>query len=488
VTIAIRGGAPVNNGVTGTAAPSVTLTGSTQPAAGDVLIIIHCNDFYLLSNMPTPTVGGSTSGVNAITNAVADGGSNLGHIKAYYYVVPSTGDLTITVSETGAHDEEKNIIVYVLSGADTSTVIDTAGNAVYTATASHGLPNISPATANAYLIAHDNSGGGADVASYTPPSGMTEQYDASNSASMGVTGASLQLSSSGPIGSLAFTPVSTVNGVVVAIAVLTASTSAPADPAGLVWQQSPGRIAPSGRWTPGPYDYAGSAPVVNATAELTQHTVVAGDPVAGLSSNAELTNHAVVTGAPTVAVSANDATAPALTVTAGAPAVGVSVPDATAPAVGHQTFDATVSTTTFLNVDAGDAATTHTTSNATVSFGAGDAGAVNTQTAGDPSPGLGYGAGAPATSHTTSPATAQVGSAAADAATGHQSFDVTATQTTAAGAGAIGHTAYDCTVSTSTAPPAFVDVGGGTSWASVGDGKASTSGLDSGGLAGALVG
>lgn len=477
MAISIRGGAPAVFSASGTPIVSGTLTGTQQPQAGDVLILIHCNDFYTLSTLSTVGVGGSASGVTLITNAVADGGSNLGHIKTYYYVVTSTGDTTVSAAVTGTGDEEKDLIVYVLAGADTSTVIDTAGNASYGTTTTHALPNISPTTSDAFLIAHDNSGGGVNVASYTPPSGMTETYDASNAGGMGATGAVLQLSASGPIGTLSFTPVASANGVVVAIAVLTATATPPPDPAGNMWARTPGRIAPSGIWTPGPYDYTPVAQNVSSTAEATTHDVVTGDPVASVGGadqanpdighqtfdattstavivnvNAELTNHTLVTGDPSL---------------------GVSVP---ADVANHAqvTQDATAG----VGGSAGQGATSHTT---------GDVSATLT----------GSDTTAPANSHTTATPAPAVGVSAADSAITHQTFDPTVSTAVilnanaestnhavvagdpaskmdvAAGAPALAHNTFDATGSISataaagagdnahTAQPATAGIGGG---------------------------
>jgi hypothetical protein len=203
--IFIRGGTPVTAIVTVTNPISVTLTGSTQPQAGDVLLIIHGNDFYTASAMPTPTVGGSTSGVTPVTNGSADAGTNLAHIKSYYYVVGSTGDLTVSVTETGLGDEEKSLDVYVLSGVDTTTPIDIAATSTGTTSTSQVAPSISPTRADSYLICHVNTGGAGVSSTYTPPAGMTETYDTVVAATYEAAGAVLQLSASGATGTKTFT-------------------------------------------------------------------------------------------------------------------------------------------------------------------------------------------------------------------------------------------------------------------------------------------
>lgn len=231
MAIAIRGTTPlvastVSNPISG------ALTGTRQPQAGDLLVIFHGNDFYALSNMPTPTVGGSTSGVTAVTNGSADAGNPDGHVKAYTYAVGSTGDLTVAVTETGSGDEEKVLSVYVLSGADTVSPIDGAGSGAAgsasagSGTASLVLTGVSPSGSNAYLIYHVNSGGGSAAGTpYTPPAGMTEQYD-SSTGGVSYSGGIQQLASSGSTGTRTVTGSGSTTWAGVLLAVKTASAGA----------------------------------------------------------------------------------------------------------------------------------------------------------------------------------------------------------------------------------------------------------------------
>jgi hypothetical protein len=221
--IAIRGGSPTTSIVTVTNPVTVTLTGTRQPQAGDVLLIIHGNDFYTASAMPTPTVGGSTTGVTPVTNGSADAGTNLAHIKSYYYVVGSTGDLTVSVTETGLGDEEKSLDVYVLSGVDTTTPIDVAATSTGTTSTSQVAPSISPAGANSYLICHVNTGGAGVASTYTPPAGMTETYDTVVAATYEATGAVLQLTGPGATGTKTFTATGSNPWAALSVAVRTAT-------------------------------------------------------------------------------------------------------------------------------------------------------------------------------------------------------------------------------------------------------------------------
>lgn len=232
MAIAIRGTTPVTGGVTGTATVSATCTGTQQPQAGDVLLIIHGNNFYTLSAMPTPTVGGSTTGVTPVTNGTTDGGSSWAHVKSYTYVVGSTGDLTVSVTESAPGDEEKDLVIYVLSGVDNVNPVDTAGgqNGGSVATTSPTAPSVSPTSSDGFLICYTNSGGGTISTPYTPPSGMAEDCDFSVGGAMGVSSASLQLSSSGATGSKAFTAGNAPYGAISVVMQTAAGGPAPTGP------------------------------------------------------------------------------------------------------------------------------------------------------------------------------------------------------------------------------------------------------------------
>jgi len=229
MAIAIRGTTPATASVAGpgTATVSITLDGARQPNAGDVLIIVHSNDFYTLANMPTPTVGGSSTGVTSIVNA--DRGTDQAHSKSWYYVVGSTGDLTVSVTETGSADEEKSLVAYVLSGVDTGTPIDVSGSDTSSVDdLSPDAPSVSPTSSDAFLICHTSSGP-QNTGAYTPPSGMTEQYDSVVGGSAhGYSGATLQLSSSGATGVKTFATANLASWIALSIAVKTGGAPPPA--------------------------------------------------------------------------------------------------------------------------------------------------------------------------------------------------------------------------------------------------------------------
>lgn len=172
--------------------------------------------------MPTPTATGSPT-LTAITNGTADLGANQGHAKSYTYVVNTGGAQTVTVTETGSADEEKAMIAYVLAGVDTSNPINVAGNGGSATTQDPWvLAAISPATSDAFLIAHANRGGTGGQSSLTVPAGMTSRYNTAPTA-LEIAGATEQLSASGSTGTRTFDAGITSAWAGLLIAVQTAS-------------------------------------------------------------------------------------------------------------------------------------------------------------------------------------------------------------------------------------------------------------------------
>lgn len=219
-TPSVRGGGPTIGTNTGsTATVSATLTGTKQPVAGDTLLILHCNDFYDTTTMPTPTVGGSTAGVTPVRTV--DGGTNNAHIKAYTYQVASTGDLVVSVTETGSHDEEKILVVHTLQDADTVTPVeDSAGSFSATGDNVFVVNGVNPASSDALMIIHHNSGGGSSGSSpMTPPGGAyTELYDTAVGG-LAYTGGTEVLTTSGPTGTRTFTSIGAVSWAAISLAI-----------------------------------------------------------------------------------------------------------------------------------------------------------------------------------------------------------------------------------------------------------------------------
>jgi hypothetical protein len=194
-----------------TAATITATTPSTGMVAaiGDLALVIHDNDFYLLSNMPTPTATGSPT-FSPITSATlpADGGTNFGHLKFYTYVVNTAGAQTVQVTETGAADEEKSLTVYILGAADTTTPTDDGrGGFDSVGSATQIAPAATATNTNDLAIMQIGAGGGGSAASYTPPAGVIWQYEIHITAYSAV-GGTKQLSASGSTGTFTFTAAS----------------------------------------------------------------------------------------------------------------------------------------------------------------------------------------------------------------------------------------------------------------------------------------
>jgi hypothetical protein len=201
----------------------VTPSDATAAQVGDVLLVIHGNDFYPAANMPTPTVSPGSPTLTPVPNGAADSGDTGAHIKSYTATVATAGAQTVSVTETGSADEEKVLVVYVLAGADAANPIDDAAATFGTSATPQPAPSVSPSTADALLICHNNSGGGASTASYITPGGMVEQYEIHVGGLSGV-GATEQLVASGATGTRTFTAASSVQWAAVSIAIRSAAT------------------------------------------------------------------------------------------------------------------------------------------------------------------------------------------------------------------------------------------------------------------------
>jgi len=211
------------------AAVSATTPSTTQ--IGDLLVVAHSNDFYTLTTMPTPTCTGAPT-LTAITNGTADGGTGEGHIKTYTAVANTGGANTVTVTETGSHDEEKAMVVYVLTGADTTTPVDVAASFNGTpGNDSQTCPSVTATVSDGYLICFNNSGPSSNTA-YGSPGSMTEQYEIHVGGMSGV-GATEQLSASGATGTRTFTCVPGNNILWVSVSVVIRTASAGAAPAAI---------------------------------------------------------------------------------------------------------------------------------------------------------------------------------------------------------------------------------------------------------------
>lgn len=314
----------------GNADPSVTLNGANQPQNTDVLLIICDNDYYQLSDIGTPTVGGSTTGVDPVTNGSADGGQFFAHCKAWTKPISAAGDLTVQMVNNGPSDEEQSIEVYVLTGADTTTPVDIAAGAFdSTGSTNHVAPSVN-ATVAGLLICHVNDGNGASSGTSTPPSGMTERYDAVVAGAMAYSGATVQLGGTGATGTKTFAK--TGNATYAALSIVikpaaggTNATATPSAVTGAATVPTPTITAQTnGTATPSAVTGAATVPSPTITAQTNRTatpSAIAGTatvptPTIAAASNATATP-AVITGAaavpaPAVSTGTNAVATPAV--------------------------------------------------------------------------------------------------------------------------------------------------------------------------------
>lgn len=224
----------VTAGINDGSSKTVSVTTSESPSAtrvGDLVVVIHSNDYFTASAMPTPTATGAPT-LSAITGGSVDGGSNNPHIKSYTYVANTAGAQVVSTTETGLADEEKMIVVRVLGGADATTPVDVAGGTSLDSNGtSHVLSGVTTTENDSYLIGHIQTVGDFNGGTWSSPGSMSETYD-TVVGSMSATGADQQLSASGATGTRTFT--SSVNhqmiGVLIAVKAAAAAAALPKPP------------------------------------------------------------------------------------------------------------------------------------------------------------------------------------------------------------------------------------------------------------------
>lgn len=220
---------------------TISVTTDASPQVGDVLLVIHSNNFYDLADMPTPTVSPTSNALAAVVNGTADAGANSAHIKTYTVEVNVGGAQTLSVTELEDANEEKALVAYVLGGVNVATPTDGAANATDAGgSANQVAPSVSPGTTDALLVCVIQSGGGSSTASYTTPGGMTERYEHHVGGLSGV-GATEQLATSGATGTRTFVAASATPWAAVSVAVRAEAVATATPRRHLVVQQAVNR-------------------------------------------------------------------------------------------------------------------------------------------------------------------------------------------------------------------------------------------------------
>jgi hypothetical protein len=194
---------------------------SSAVATNDVIFAIQSNDFFLMTDLLAPT--GGPGGWAQNTDASADGGSNLAHIKVWWTVVSTGGIQTVTFN-FNSDGEEKAGALLVVPGADTANPFDgTPANASGTASTSLVAPSVSPPGADSLLFNVWTSGGGSSTASFTDPSSpWARQYTIQNGGLSQLAGREA-LTASGATGTRTATAASAVPWAAVSFAIKAAT-------------------------------------------------------------------------------------------------------------------------------------------------------------------------------------------------------------------------------------------------------------------------
>jgi hypothetical protein len=146
-----------------TAALSFTLAAGS--AVGDLLVLIHANDWYAATNLTTPT---GTAASTWTLQDTFDGGTNQSHIKIWTAPVTTAGAQTVLPNGTTT-DEERGAGLWRIPNA----VFDVANHANGAGSVSHVAPSLTPASTDEIYccIWTNNTGSGNAVYNYTYPGG-----------------------------------------------------------------------------------------------------------------------------------------------------------------------------------------------------------------------------------------------------------------------------------------------------------------------------
>lgn len=172
-------------------------------AIGDVVFVVHGDDFYTAAAMTAPTATGLTFTQQGTT---VDVGSNNCHVKVWSTTLVAGGAQTITCHSTNV-DQERYMATFVLTGANAAADA-VGGTGASTSTTTLTLPAISPTSSTDLLIGCwecVSNGAAQTFSSFT--NGMVQQGSAVNitSHTADAVVATKTLSASGTTGSCAVT-------------------------------------------------------------------------------------------------------------------------------------------------------------------------------------------------------------------------------------------------------------------------------------------
>lgn len=188
--------------VNSTATTTCTTTTGAGTAVDDLLVAFHSMP---LSGATSDTLTGTAGTWTA--RASYSNASDWAQIFCSTRPVTVAGAQTVTGTRTSSSQANGNFVgVLVVSGADLTTPLDGTPTNVSVAATTAVLPAVTTTATNSLLIGAvcATSASTSPTYTFTPPSGMTEQYDR-NAQAGGFTAATLALTSAGSTGTKTFT-------------------------------------------------------------------------------------------------------------------------------------------------------------------------------------------------------------------------------------------------------------------------------------------
>ncbi len=226
-TLAIR---QIATGQVSNGTATANLGAST--AIDDVLVVVGVSNYFSLSSGFGPPSGGGAG--TWTLHTTADLGTNNAHMRVWTKTCAQAGSQNITLDTISS--EECGIAVFVMSGADTTDHLEDSASALFTGVSGtpsqHPAPSVTAETDGGILISAVITETFGGVGTYTPPTGMTENWDLTLPAPGDPnqwTGANKQLSASGATGTQTFNySAGSVDGCGVSLIVRPAIVQVPA--------------------------------------------------------------------------------------------------------------------------------------------------------------------------------------------------------------------------------------------------------------------
>lgn len=199
---------------------SLTLTLPVTTQVGDLVVLVHTNDYFTLSYLTTPTGTAVTTWAER-TDARYDGGTNACHIKVWTGAVTTGGAATV-IANYPPDWEERYAHAFVFVDAAYDAGVSTA----QASSTTWNSGSVSATSADSYLIV-SAIGSAAGNTNFTFPGSMTALTEYDQSTFSTVRSGWEHLTASGSTGTRAIGLSPAISGATCSLVVKSTTTAAP---------------------------------------------------------------------------------------------------------------------------------------------------------------------------------------------------------------------------------------------------------------------